>query len=179
MRDHRQHSELLYEHWNKPKIEFDHLQNFANTKESIENQKSTKNKPGSVNQIKGKGKSSAKQPTKSSSSKDTKSETKWGKCGVKWHETENCNSNYWQICKQFFHKTELCYFNKDRKNYKPNFKPKTDEKKDKPATVNSIQRGRNPTLSSCVQQTPSFLKFLPPSSPHRISWGQSKPCLSS
>ena len=52
MRDQRQNSELLYEHRNKPKIEFDDLQNFANSKESIENQKSMNNKPVSVNQMK-------------------------------------------------------------------------------------------------------------------------------
>ena len=108
MKDQRQHTELLYKHRNKPKIDFNDLKKFTNIKEGIENQKSTKNKPGLVNQIKGKGKSSNKQPAKNSAPKDTKSETKCGKCGVHWHETQACNSNYCKICNQYFHKTGMC-----------------------------------------------------------------------
>ena len=65
MKNQRQHIKLLYEHQNKPKIDFDDLQKFSNIEESIEKQSTKNNKPGTVNQIgKGKGKSSTKQPAK-------------------------------------------------------------------------------------------------------------------
>ena len=101
MNDPRQHTELLYEHRDKAKIDCDDLQKFANIKESIENQK-YKNKPGSVNQIKGKGKSSHKQPAKNPVQKDTQSENKCGKCRNHWHETQACNSNYCKIVSNIF-----------------------------------------------------------------------------
>ena len=146
-----------------------------------------KNKHGSINQIKDKGKSSAKQPAKSSSSKDTKSETKnlhCNECGVKeCYGTENCNSNYCTICKRFFHKVEYCYLNKDGKNYQPDNKPKTEEKKTKlqwltqsREVATQLPTASHPLFSRPKQRSTetSSLKLLPPNSPHRVSWWMSQ-----
>ena len=98
---------------------------FANKHEQVDNQK-LKNKPGSINSVtKGKGKSTAKQPPKSTKP-EAKSETtttatmKCNKCKVEdRHETKDCNSNWCEIYKKYFHKSYFCFLNKNGPNYKP------------------------------------------------------------
>ena len=129
--------------------------------ETIEKQ-AMKNKPASVNAIKG-SKGRGKAPTKKSPTAAKEPEKKCNRCTSNRHETKDCQSKFCDLCKRWFHSTENCRFNTNSPYCMPNYKTE-DKNQSKPtATVNSIQRGQHSTSS---YQAPPNLFHQERNQPH-------------